>query len=141
QAEYWLRGWKAPVVHFVTLGYINPRQMVIKEVRVALEDVSRLLNTTLWWVTVQTTLRIACGLALWGSYALHPPALAGSAVRWVEWGNVSPPRAPTEGQARWRSSPAAQCRTTSRRSTPWAGSRARSCRRAWPSACRSAPLP
>jgi hypothetical protein len=77
QAEYWLRGWKAPVVRFVTLGYVNPRQMVVKEVRVALEDVGRLLNTTLWWVTVQTTLRIACGLALWGSYALHGAALAG----------------------------------------------------------------
>jgi hypothetical protein len=71
QAEYWLRSWKAPVVRFVTLGYINPRQMVAREVRVALEDVSRLLNSTLWWVSIQTSLRIACGLALWGSYALH----------------------------------------------------------------------
>src|SRR5581483_8470715 len=26
QAEYWLRSWTAPVVHFFTLGRINPRQ-------------------------------------------------------------------------------------------------------------------
>jgi hypothetical protein len=70
-AESWLRGWRAPVVRVFTLGYINPRQMVAKEVSAALEGASDLLNSTLRWVTIQTTLRIACGLSLWGSYALQ----------------------------------------------------------------------
>jgi hypothetical protein len=69
QAEFWLRSWVAPVVHVFTLGYINPRRMVNVEVRKALEEASRLLNTTLWWVTVQVSLRIAFGLSLWLSYA------------------------------------------------------------------------
>ncbi|HZY88200.1 MAG TPA: hypothetical protein VFE78_25415 [Gemmataceae bacterium] len=72
QAEYWLRSWTAPVVHFFTLGYINPRQMVAVEVRAALVSASQLLNSTLWWVVGQTGLRILFGLALWGSYALQP---------------------------------------------------------------------
>jgi hypothetical protein len=71
QAEYWLRSWRAPVVRFVTLGYINPRQMVDKEVRTALESTSQMLNSTLWWVSIQTGLRIAFGLSLWTTYALH----------------------------------------------------------------------
>lgn len=69
QAEYWLRSWVAPVVHVFTLGYINPRQMVTVEVRKALIDASRLLNTTLWWVSGQVALRIAFGLSLWLAYA------------------------------------------------------------------------
>jgi hypothetical protein len=73
QAEFWLRGWKAPVVRIFTLGYINPRQMVAKEVGTALEGASVLLNSTLRWFMIQTTLRIACGLSLWGSYALQHP--------------------------------------------------------------------
>jgi hypothetical protein len=72
-AESWLSGWKAPVVRVFTLGYVNPRQMVAKEVRAALEGASDLLNSTLWWVTIQAVLRIACGLSLWGSYALQGP--------------------------------------------------------------------
>ncbi len=79
QAEFWLQGWKAPVVRVLSLGYVNPRQMVAKEVRSALESVSALLNSTLWWVSIQTTLRILFGLCLWGSYALrgYLVALAG----------------------------------------------------------------
>src|SRR5262249_3692174 len=69
QAEYWLRSWVAPVVHVFTLGYINPRRMVAVEVRKALVDASRLLNTTLWWVSGQVGLRIAFGLSLWLAYA------------------------------------------------------------------------
>ena len=53
QAEYWLGSWTAPVVRLVTLGYVNPRQMVAVEVRKALLEASRLLNVTLWWVTAQ----------------------------------------------------------------------------------------
>jgi hypothetical protein len=69
QAEYWLRSWIAPVVHVFTLGYINPRRMVAVEVQKALVEVSRLLNTTLWWVSGQVGLRLAFGLALWLTYA------------------------------------------------------------------------
>ncbi len=72
QAEYWLRSWVAPVVHVFTLGYISPRRMVAVEVRKALVDVSRLLNSTLWWVSVQVSLRIAFGLCLWLTYAWSP---------------------------------------------------------------------
>jgi hypothetical protein len=72
QAEYWLRSWTAPVVHFFTLGRINPRQMVAVEVRAALASSSQMLNSTLWWVVTQAGLRIAFGLSLWLSYALEP---------------------------------------------------------------------
>jgi hypothetical protein len=64
-AEFWLRSWVAPVVRVFTLGYINPRKMVTVEVRKALGEASRLLNSTLWWVSLQVSLRIAFGLALW----------------------------------------------------------------------------
>jgi hypothetical protein len=70
QAEYWLRGWQAPVVRIVSLGFVNPRQIVNREVRTALEGVAQMLNATLWWVSVQTALRIAFGLTLWSSYVL-----------------------------------------------------------------------
>jgi hypothetical protein len=69
QAEYWLKSWTAPVVRVFTLGYINPRQMVAVEVRSALVSASRLLNSTLWWVSLQVGLRIAFGLSLWLTYA------------------------------------------------------------------------
>lgn len=71
QAEYWLRGWQAPVVRVLSLGYVNPRKMVAAEVRTALENAAGLLNTTMWWVSLQTTFRILFGLSLWGSYALQ----------------------------------------------------------------------
>src|SRR5262245_31541561 len=47
QAEYWLRSWAAPVVHFFTLGRINPRKQVAVEVQKALLEASRLLNNSL----------------------------------------------------------------------------------------------
>ncbi len=72
QAEYWLKSWTAPVVRVFTLGYVNPRQMVNEEVRKSLESASQMLNSNLWWVTIQTGLRILCGLSLWGTYALEP---------------------------------------------------------------------
>jgi hypothetical protein len=70
QAEYWLRSRAATVVRVFTLGYINPRRMVAVEVQKALIEASRLLNTTLWWVSVQVGLRIAFGLSLWVTWAL-----------------------------------------------------------------------
>ncbi len=75
QAEYWLKSWTAPVVRIFTLGYINPRQMVAVEVRAALLSVSVMLNQALWWVSLQTGLRLAFGLALWLTWAVgKPPA-------------------------------------------------------------------
>jgi len=65
QAEFWLRSWVAPVVKVFTLGYINPRKMVAAEVSKALVQASRLLNSTLWWLSIQVGLRIAFGLSLW----------------------------------------------------------------------------
>jgi hypothetical protein len=73
QAEYWLKSWKAPVVHFFTLGRINPRKMVAVEVQKALVDASQLINSSLWWVTAQIGLRIAFGLTMWLTYALTQP--------------------------------------------------------------------
>jgi hypothetical protein len=69
QAELWLRPWTAPVVRVVTLGFVNPRRMVSEEVHKALRELHRLLNSTLWWITVQTGLRIAYGLAVWLTFA------------------------------------------------------------------------
>jgi hypothetical protein len=70
QAEFWLRSWTAPVVRVFTLGRINPRQMVNAEVRKALVDISKSINTTMWWVAAQTGLRIAYGLSLWLTFAI-----------------------------------------------------------------------
>jgi len=70
EAEYWLRSWTAPVVHFFTLGKINPRQMVRVEVQKALLEASQMINTNLWWISGQVSLRVAFGLALWLTYAL-----------------------------------------------------------------------
>jgi hypothetical protein len=68
QAEYWLRSRTAHVVRIFTLGYINPRQMVGIEVRKALLEASKLLQVSLWWMTAQVGLRVAFGLALWGTW-------------------------------------------------------------------------
>jgi hypothetical protein len=70
QAEYWLRSWTAPVVRIVTLGRVNPRQMVAAEVQTALLSTGQMLNSTMWWVSVQAGLRIAYGLSIWLTFAL-----------------------------------------------------------------------
>jgi hypothetical protein len=70
QAEYWLRSRTAHVVRFFTFGFINPRRMVAVEVRKALVEVSKQLNTTLWWIITGVGMRIAFGLSLWGSWAM-----------------------------------------------------------------------
>jgi hypothetical protein len=70
QAEYWLKTWTAPMVNVFTFGYINPRKMVASEVQNALENATLLLNNTLWWICLQTGLRVACGLTLWLTYAV-----------------------------------------------------------------------
>src|SRR5438270_553196 len=53
-----------------TLGYVNPRKIVHAEVRKALVETSKLLNTTLWWVSLQVSLRVAFGLTLWLTWAM-----------------------------------------------------------------------
>jgi hypothetical protein len=58
------------VVRVVTFGYVNPRQLVAAEVQTALLSAGHLLNSTLWWVSVQTGLRIAYGLSIWLTFAL-----------------------------------------------------------------------
>ena len=76
QAEYWLKPWTAPVVRIFTLGYVNPRQMVAKEVRTALENAAKMMSTALYWVSLQTGARLVFGLALWGTYVAQP---------WLAW--------------------------------------------------------
>ena len=69
QAEYWLRSWTAPVVRFFTLGYVHPRQMVAVEVKSALVNASQVINSSLWWMSLQTILRLLYGLSLWLTFA------------------------------------------------------------------------
>jgi hypothetical protein len=71
EAEHWLTSWKGPVIHLVTLGYINPREMVAVEVQKAVEEGRGLLHRTLWWVSAQAGLRILYGLTLWVAWAVH----------------------------------------------------------------------
>lgn len=71
QAEYWLKSWAAPVVSVLSLGYVNPRGIVHREVAAALVAASELMNRSLYAVAVQAALRAAFGLALWGAYFLR----------------------------------------------------------------------
>jgi hypothetical protein len=70
QAESWL-GWKGPFVRALSLGLVNPRKMVDNEVKKSLSEMQSTLTASLWWVIVQTTLRLAFGLTLWTVWALH----------------------------------------------------------------------
>lgn len=69
QAEYWLRSPAAHVVTWATLGYVNPRKMVHEETQKALVAASGMINYNLWWIGIQTSLRLAFGLALWLTWA------------------------------------------------------------------------
>ncbi|GIW83090.1 MAG: hypothetical protein KatS3mg105_4897 [Gemmatales bacterium] len=68
QAERWL-GPLNPAVHIFTLGFINPKKMVAKEVRTALIEAGKLIEDSFWWLTAQYGLRAVFGLSLWLSYA------------------------------------------------------------------------
>jgi hypothetical protein len=70
QAEYWLRSWTAPVVRVFTLGYVNPRRMVDVEVQNAVKNAGAIINESLWWLVIQTILRIVFGLMLWLSFVV-----------------------------------------------------------------------
>jgi len=74
KAEHWLTTWKAPVVRFFTLGYVDPRRMVSEQTRSALTEISNLINRNLYWMSLQVGLRVVFGLALWGAWALFGPA-------------------------------------------------------------------
>jgi hypothetical protein len=69
QAEYWLNSWTAPVVRVFTFGKVDPRAMVSTEVGKAVEGATSDLNNALWWICLQTGLRVAYGLAIWLTYA------------------------------------------------------------------------
>ena len=70
QAESWL-GWKGPLVRVLTLGIVNPKQMVDAEVRKSLSEMQSTVTASLWWVIVQTSLRLTFGLTLWTVWAVH----------------------------------------------------------------------
>ena len=70
QAESWL-GWKGPLVRLLTLGIVNPRRIVDEEVKKSLTEMQTTLTTSLWWVILQTVLRLAFGLTLWTLWAFH----------------------------------------------------------------------
>jgi len=68
QAEYWLKSWTAPAVRVLTFGFIHPRRLVRLEVRQAIVTAGRALNVSLWWISLQVSLRIAFGGSLWLTY-------------------------------------------------------------------------
>jgi hypothetical protein len=70
QAERWL-GWKGPLVRALTLGIVNPRRMVDEEVKKSLSEMQSTVTASLWWVIVQTVLRLAFGLTLWTVWLFH----------------------------------------------------------------------
>lgn len=70
RAEHWLTSWKAPVVRWITLGYIDPRQMVSAEVQKALGEFSTLINSNLYWMSLQLGMRVLFGLSLWVVWAI-----------------------------------------------------------------------
>jgi hypothetical protein len=70
RAEYWLTAWPGKVVSLLTFGKLDPRQMVAVEVKKALTGAAELLNRSLWWVSLQTALRVFFGLSLWVTWAL-----------------------------------------------------------------------
>ncbi|MCZ2342798.1 MAG: hypothetical protein LC104_13565 [Bacteroidales bacterium] len=65
QAEQWLSTWRVSLVRTVTLGYVNPRQMVDDELRKALLRMGEMARWSMWWVTAQIACRMVFGLVLW----------------------------------------------------------------------------
>jgi len=71
-AEKWMTSWKAPAIRLLTFGIVNPRKIVDMEVKKALEQGRGMLHRSLWWISLQATLRVLFGLFLWVSWAVHP---------------------------------------------------------------------
>jgi hypothetical protein len=65
RAEYWLTSWHGSAIRIVTLGYVNPRQMVDDQVRDGLTWFRSTMAWSMWWVIVQVSLRVAFGVAIW----------------------------------------------------------------------------
>ena len=70
QAESWL-GWRGPLVRVLTLGIVNPRKMVDREVQKSLAEMHTTLASSLWWVIVQMGLRLAFAVTIWTLWAIH----------------------------------------------------------------------
>ena len=70
RAEHWLQSWKAPAVHFITLGLVNPRKIVNEQVEEALVKASLVVNGQMWSWSRQIVMRLAFGLALWLTWGL-----------------------------------------------------------------------
>ncbi|MCS7271681.1 MAG: hypothetical protein NZ703_11420 [Gemmataceae bacterium] len=73
-AENWL-GWRGRLVRTVTLGLVDPHQMVDVELRKTLQQARSIFSSALWWVALQAALRVAFGLTLWIIWAMHNQAL------------------------------------------------------------------
>lgn len=69
KAEGWL-GWKGPFVRVLTLGVVNPHKMVDEEVQKNLAELGTTVRSSLWWVSLQITLRVASGFTLWTVWAI-----------------------------------------------------------------------
>lgn len=69
KAEHWLRSWHAPLVRFLTLGLVNPRQLVNDQVLEALIQASLVVNGQMWRWSLQMGMRILLGFTLWATWA------------------------------------------------------------------------
>lgn len=69
-AEKWL-SWRGTAVKVLTLGIVDPTEMVDREVRKGLTQMRVVVTNSLWWVIVQTSLRITFGLTLWTFWAIR----------------------------------------------------------------------
>lgn len=65
QAESWLGGWKGSAVRYATLGYVDPRKVVDREVRKSLVQLGKTVSWAAWWVSIQVVCRTVCGLTIW----------------------------------------------------------------------------
>jgi hypothetical protein len=76
KAEHWMQTWKAPVVHILTFGLVNPRKIVNDQVRKALIKASMVVNGQMWRWSLQIGMRLAVGITLWITWAcsLYAPA-------------------------------------------------------------------
>ena len=70
-AESWL-GRKGVVVSVLTLGFLRPKKIVDNEMIKGLEALGKSARWALWWTSVQSTLRVSFGLAIWFMWAFGP---------------------------------------------------------------------
>jgi len=70
QAESWL-GWRASAVRIATMGIVDPRKIVDKEVRKGMKELGATVSWSLYWVSVQIALRVAFGATIWILWVVH----------------------------------------------------------------------